>query len=329
MDGTLNLTQNVLAYGDVGKTSNPAKKYVDWSVQRSYTVANPKSDPYTVDPGSALTLFSGTRAVSVDNTTEFTLTLSPLAADRYRFAWTGVGTAPGFHTDRALTPNGHTFTLTANSNLTLTMASSTVGEFAAVQVGDVVYLPGISTGDAATPFSELNTGSWSVLAKDGTSTTLTLARPSQAAFVGASEVVLCNANTRIQAWAVAGVQVGDKVTISAGFPASVQNTYTVVAVTSKAFEVIATQPLPAATTAVPTATGIVFYTGAKRYVRFEADQECVVRLNGDTGNTNRMSPWEAGDPDQTAFFEKVGPCWSAVVVNLSSSPLNFLFISAE
>lgn len=329
MDATLNLTQNVLAFGDVGKTSNPLKKYVDWSVQRSYSVTNPKSEPYTVDPGASLLLFSGVRTTTIDGTTEFLLTLSPLASTRYRFAWDSVGAAPGLRTDRALTTATHTMTLVVNANQTLSMTSSTTGDFASVQVGDTIYLPGISTGDSPTIFSEMNVGNWVVLSKDGTSTTLQLTRPSGTGFVALSEVQVVGSNVQVQAFSAAGVQVGDKATISSGFPISVQGTYTIVAVTSKSFEVLATQPLPVTVTAVPTAAGMVFYTAAKRYVRFEADQECVVRLNGDTGNTNRMSPWEAGDGDQTAFMEKVGPCWSATVVNLSSAPLQFLFISAE
>lgn len=329
MDGTLNLTQNVLAFGDVGKTNNPAKKYVDWSVSRSYPVRNPKSDPYTIDPGASVQLFSGTRTTSVDGTTEFLLTLSSLSSSRYRFAWDSVGTAPGLRTDRALATVGHTITLTANANSTLTMTSSTVGDFAAVVVGDTVHLPGVSTGDSASVFSELNVGDWVVLSKDGTSTTLQLARPSGSPFVGLSEAQVVAANAQVQAYSAAGVQVGDKVTISAGFPTAVQGTFTVVAVTSNLFEVEATQPLPFNVTGTPGAAGMTFYAGAKRYVRFEADQECVIRLNGDVGNSNRMSPWEAADPDQTAFMEKVGPCWQVVVVNLSSAPLNLLFISAE
>lgn len=331
MNGTLSVNDSALAYADVGANSNPKKRYFDWSIQRSYQVANPKSLPYTVDPGATFTLFSGTRATSLDNTTEFQLTASAIvgATNRYRFTWDTVGTAPVFRTDRNLTPNGHTMTMTANANQTETMTSSTVGDFAAVQVGDWVFLPDPSTGDAASPFSPLNTGYWTVLSKDGTSTTLQLARLPGVAFSGTTEVVAVTSNTQVWAFSAAGVQVGDSVSVSAGFSPAVFGTYAVVAVTSKWFEVIATQPLPVTQTAVPGTTGMQFYNVAKRWFKVEYDQVCVLRINGDTTNNNTCGPWSPADGDNTGWHEKVGPTWSLVVVNLTQVPLNVVLMTAE
>jgi hypothetical protein len=328
MNGTLKLNSNIQAYADIGETSNPTKRYVDWSTKRSYPVKNPKSDPHTVDPGASLTLFSGIRSTSIDNTTEFALSLSTLASDRYRFAWTGVGTAPALRTNRGLTLATHAVTMTANANLTLTMAA-TAGDFTNVQVGDTVFLPDTTTGDAASPFSPLNTGYWFVLSKSLDNGTLQLSRPIGSSFLGYSEVVTVVSNPQVVAFSAAGVQVGDSVNISAGFNGVIPGTYAIVAVTATWFEVIATQPLPISATAVPGVAGMIFYTDAKRYIRVEADQFCIVRLNGDTSDINDVTPWSAGDPEQTGWFEKCGPCWSAVVVNKSSSPLNIYFISAE
>jgi hypothetical protein len=157
---------------------------------------------------------------------------------------------------------------------------------------------------------------------------VTLARPTGEEFTAITQTV-SPADTDILFFSSSGVQINDKVVVNAGFAQAALTTYTVVAVTATWFEVTATQALPTSQVAIPGANGIQFYYAAKRYIRAEADQECVLRLNGDTGNTNKLQPWTAGDPDHTAFFEKVGPCWSAVVVNLSSEPLNFLFISVE
>lgn len=327
MDGTLNLSSNTLAYADVPATSNPSQKFVDWSMNRSYQVSNPKSEPFTVDPGATLSLFSGIRATGIDNTTELQLTLSPLANTRYRFTWTGTGTTPGFRTGRTVALATRSVTMTVNANLTLSMAAQ-AGDFAAVVVGDTLLIPDTSTGDPASPFNPINTGYWVVLSKDGTSTTLQLTRPSGQGFVGITETVTVVSNPQVLVYSAAGVQVGDKVNISGGFPASVQNTYQVVAVTATWFEITAMQPLPTGISAVPN-TGIKFYTGGKRYIRFVADQECYVQLNGDTGTSNRISPWVAADPANAGTMEKCGPCWSASVTNLSTAPLNFLFISAE
>jgi hypothetical protein len=91
MNGTLTIISNTLAYGDLGATSNPSQKYVDWSVSRSYPVKNPRSESFTVDPGATLSLFDGVRSTSISNTTQFELTLSSISSTRYRFSWTGVG----------------------------------------------------------------------------------------------------------------------------------------------------------------------------------------------------------------------------------------------
>jgi hypothetical protein len=72
---------------------------------------------------------------------------------------------------------------------------------------------------------------------------------------------------------------------------------------------------------------VFFYSNAKRWIRIEFDQRCSLQINGLAGQT--LEPWVAGDPDNTGFFEMVGPVWSATVVNASGSPLNFLFLSAE
>lgn len=67
----------------------------------------------------------------------------------------------------------------------------------------------------------------------------------------------------------------------------------------------------------------------KRYVELHADQDCVLRLNGDTTDVNEVTPWQAGDMNQMGTFIKSGPCVSATIVNKTALPLNILFITAE
>lgn len=331
MDALLNINSQVLAYADATTSSNPSLKYVDWRRSLSgIVVKNPKTESYVVDPVSSKLIFDGTRSTSIDGTTQFSLALSTIAGttDRYRFTSTA-GTSPAFRTDRALTNNGQTLTWVLQTNQSVTVASDVVGAFAAVQVGDTVFVPGTTTGDSATVFNTANEGFWVVLAKDGPGTTIQLVRPVGTDFSGASEATTCTANTQFQAYSSSGVQVGDKVDISAGFATSVLKTYEVIMVTPKIIEVKSSLALPAQTGIIPTASGMVFYSAAKRYLRVEVDQECAIRLNGDSGNTVRMSPFSAGDSTQVAFFEKVGPSWSLTVVNRSQSPCNVTVIGAE
>lgn len=324
---TLRLISTAVAYTDVGETDNPTKRNFDWSTDRSYPVSNAKSFPYTVDPGATYTLFSNSRATTADGTTQYTLTLSTLAATRYRFTWTA-GTNPTLRTARALALNTRTVTVTANANLTVTMATQ-AGDWTAVQAGDTVFIPDTTTGDSASPFNIMNVGYWTVLAVAGDGSSVTLARPTGTGFIGYSESVPITANTQVVAYSAAGVQVGDTVDVNAGFTGNVLQTYSVVAVTSTWFEIVSTLPLPSGVAALPGASGVQFYNVAKRWVRIEADQLCVARFNGDTGNTNKIAPWAPADQDNVGYQEKTGPVYSLVVVNLSNAPLNLTYWSVE
>ncbi len=326
MKATLSLFDTTLAYGDLGATSNPQRKYVDWSSSRSYAVENPKNDPFTVEPGETVAVFSTVRSTGVGADTEFTISLNPLSNSTYRFTKTA-GTAPALRTDRALTLIGNTVTFVVNGNQTVTATSGLAAGFSAVVAGDVVFIPGASTGDSASPFDSANEGYWTVLAKTS-STVLQLARPSTQSFLATAEVVTVAANSQFQAYSEAGVQVGDSVDIIAVFPAAVLKKYIVTAVNPNWFEVTSTLPLPIGTAAVPGTAGIAFYDGAKRYLMVVFDQECSLTLNGITGAV-RLSPWVAGDDENTGCYKQPGPVWSLSVTNRSTTTLNLLVVSAE
>lgn len=327
MDATLVLASLTQAYSDTPHTATPAMKSVDWASQVAVAVANAKTDPYKLAPGDTLSVFNGVRSTAVDGTTQFSLALSTLSSNRYRFTATA-GTAPAFRTDRGLALATQSVTVTVNSNQTATV-SANASAFSAVQVGDLVLIPGPSTGDAATVFNALNEGAWSVLsvATDGSSVQVT--RLADVSFAAVTETVTVGANSQLVAFSAAGVQVGDQVNISAGFSASVQKSYTVAAVTPSWFEIVSTAALPVSAVATPGAAGIQFYSAAKRYIRILADQECIPRLNGDTGNSNRVSPWTPGDRALMGEFVKVGPTWSLTVQNASQSVMNLVVVSAE
>ena len=292
-------------------------------------IKDPKEHSVQVAPNSTYTVFNGTVATGINSATQFLLSISTLSSDRYRFTWTGTGAAPAFRTDRALSPNGNTYTWLVNSNQTVSLTSDLVGDFTAMLAGDTLFVPGTSTGDIPGPFNPLNEGDWLVISKNLTSTVLQLARPSGADFVGYGQVVLSTANTDLVAFSSTGVQAGQVVSISNGFSSSAQKTFVVDKVSSTWFEVISTSPLSVAEVAVPGVTGMSFYSEAKKFLKVEVDQESVVRLNGDTSNVNQTSPWVAGNPDQVAEFMKVGPVWSLVIVNKSDVPMNVLVISAS
>lgn len=325
---TLTITGRKLAFGDSAINSNPQNRYFDWAQNQVVQVDNPKMVPMDVAPGDTVTVFSGQRSTSIGSGTQFTMALSPISSITYRFTWTGTGTNPVFRVDRGLTLSTSSVVVTANSNQTVSFAGTT-GAFSAVQVGDTLFIPGPMTGDSTSPFNASNQGLWTVISKDGTSTTLQLQRPAPAGFLAATETVPVTANGQVIAFSAAGVQVGDSVDISAGFSTSIQKTYTVTAITPTWFEVVDTTGLPVTETAVPGTTGIAFFSSPRTYIMVICSQEAVVRLNGDTGNTNRVSPIAAGDEGQTGWYEKWGPVWSLVVVNRSNTVMSLKVLAAE
>ena len=327
MDAFLNVTLKIIAFGDKTANSNPRLRFFDLARDASGTqVQNPKSESYTLISGETKTLFSGIRATSVASNTAFTVSLSILDPSRYRFTWVS-GTDPVLRTDRALTLSGSIVTVAVLANNTITATLGT-GAFTGVVAGDTVLIPSTATGDSAGPFSPLNGGYWQVLAVLS-STSLSLGRPTGTDFEATSEVVTLTTNNQLKAFSVAGVQVGDKVDISAGFATATQKTFEIVTVTSTYFEVVSTTALPLESAITPTATGMIFYTDSKSFLYLEADQEAVLRLNGASDNSQRVSPIEAGNVDRPGIYMKRGPCWSLVVVNKSQVDLNLLLVHCE
>jgi hypothetical protein len=148
-------------------------------------------------------------------------------------------------------------------------------------------------------------------------------------FEGASETITLTSNTQFQAFSSAGVQIGDHVDISAGFASATRKTFEVTSVTHNFIEVSSTTPLATETGVTPTASGMLFYTDNKSFLYVEGDQECVVRVNGDSGNSQRLSPIEAGNTDKPGVYMRRGPTWSLSIVNRSTSSLNVTILHAE
>lgn len=328
MDAFLNVTMKLLAFGDKSLNSNPRLRYVDWNRDASgIQVRDPKAESHSIDPGATKLIFDGTRATTISGSSAFAVSLSPLDPSRYRLTWTG-GTNPTFRTDRSLALNGIAVTIAVQANSTIIMSVPAGPDFTGVNAGDTVFIPDASTGDTAGPFSPLNGGFWQVLAVLS-STSLSLARFAGVDFAATNEVVTVTSAPQLQAFSTAGVQVGDKVDISAGFATSTRKTFDVVAVTSTFIEVISTTALPPETGITPGTTGMIFYTDSKSVIYVEVDQEACIRLNGSTDNSQRLSPIEAGNPDRPAPYFKRGPAWSLSIVNRAPVTLNVVVIHAE
>lgn len=324
---TLNVITKILAYADATVSSNPRMKYVDWLRDTSgVPVSDPRSEAYTIEPGGSLAVFNGTRTLLTDGTTSLTLSVSTLDSSHYRLTWTG-GTNPVFRTTRGLTLSGTTLTWVVNGNGTVTVTTNPINGFTNVAVGDTVFVPNTTTGDIANVLSVLNSGFWTVLGKASNSI-ITLVRQTGVDFEGIGETTLLTTNLQFTAYSAAGVQVGDFVDISAGFSITARKSFEIVDVTDTFIEFVSTAPL-AGETALPGAAGLAVYSNQKTFLYVEADQECAVRVNGDIGNYQRMSPFDASDSANPAMYMRRGPTWSLSIVNLSAYSLNVSIMHAE
>jgi len=317
-----------LAYDDLPPTNNPTKRGIDRSLTTANVpVENDGTLPVSLDPFGTATLFDSSRTLGSNGSTAYDLTLSEVDPTIYRMTWTGAGAAPVFRTARAVDTTGILLTLEAQTNSTLKVTAGSGTPFSAVQVGDVVFVPGASTGDPASPFNALNEGYWTVLS--ATSTILVLARDPSAVFNGASETVTPAAASEFQAFSTAGVQVGDTIDLTAGFSTLTQRSYEVTGVNPTWVEFRSTAPLGEEEDVVPGVSGVAVYTMAKRFVLIETDQDIVVRFNADTSNNNQMEPWLAGSDGINATQHKVGPTYKLVLVNRSSVMAHVKVSSAE
>lgn len=327
MNGTLNLTAKIVAFGDTTASSNPRLKYVDWSRDMTaIPVSDPQSESHTLATGTSKTLFDGTLASAIDGTTTFSIALSTIDSSRYRITHTG-GTAPGFRTGRGLTLNGVAVTFVVNANQTVTVSVPVGPDFASLQVGDEVFIPHTTTGDSASPVSVLNAGFWSVLGK-ASSTSITLVRPAGTTFEAVAQTATLTANTQFRGYSAAGLQIADFVDISEGFHLSTRKSFEVLTVTDSFVEFVSTVALPAESGVVPTASGMAFFSECKRIVYIETDQDVIVRVNGDTGRFQRLSPIDPSRGDVAPYF-KIGPTWLLTIVNVSPTRANVTLIHCE
>ncbi len=328
MDATLNIISKLIAFTDGSFSSNPRLRAFDWYRDASgISVSDPKSEAHAIPVGTSKLIFNGTRSTTIDGTSGFSIGVSPADPSIYRITHTS-GTAPGFRTSRSLNLAGVAVTFAVNSNNTVTISVPVGPDFTGVQVNDTVFVPNSETGDLPNVLAHLNSGFWKVLAVTD-SRHIIVSRPIGTDFEGTSETQTLAGSSQLQAYGSTGVQEGDRLEITGGFAQITRQAFVVKTVTSNFVEFVSTAPLPAESVISPTATGMNFYTESKRLIYVECDQDCIVQLNGDTSEFQKVTPIEVGNPDLPGMFLKWGPAWSLTIVNKSTSTLNVLVIHAE
>ncbi len=317
----LNLIYGILAYDDTGTATNnnPSQRIPDFSRQYyGISVDNPQGQKFSIPANSSLTLFDGSRSIVLSSTSSFALT-NP-SGSTYRLISTG-GPSPAFRTARSTGVDAtSTFNISVNNNalVNVTYTSGTSPNFSAVQPGDTLYIA------SGSQFSALNEGYFPVLAV--TTTQLAIENNNAAAESNISLSTSYASDFRV--FSSDGVQVGDTLVISAGFSTVTQGSYEITAVNTDFIEFTSSKPLPLET-AVVGASGLTIYSQAKFFLHIETNQNCVLRLNGDTSDTVKIEPFLADDgnsPGIRGIFSKIGSSYRAVLLNKSPTSTASVFV---
>jgi hypothetical protein len=321
---TLSSFIKIVAFDDTNQTNQPKLQAINWNrdTLQGLPVEAPANNEYYLSSLSSKTIFDGTRTLSYDASTEFTVALSPLNNNRYRLTWKS-GKDPVFRTDRSLSLTGGNIIISIQQNLTAIVTSSLSLPFSGVQVGDDVFIPGVTTGDTST-FNTLNEGHWVVL--DASDTQLTLTRETGTVFSGISELVAITDNDQFMVYSSNGVQIDDVIQLISGFSPTLLHSYELVEVTYKFLEFTSTAPLP--NQDVYSGIGsIVIYDEAKRFVYIETNQEVALTINGIT--LPSIIPFLAGDDGKIGPWMSSSIVYSMAITNNSTQQARVRVISAE
>jgi hypothetical protein len=311
----LNFLVYLNAYSDPSASNAPSLSNFKWTRDiPGIPVSNPISQALQLAPGESKTLFSGSRTLSGDGTTVYSLALKPLTSNTYVLSATS-GTLPDFRTPRSTGADATTaITVTLNGPLaTFTSTAGTPLNLAGVQVGDFVRIGNL--------FNQLSQGEWQIIAK--TSTSFTINNPSAAA--EGPIVLTSDFANQIQIYSGAGVQVGDTLNLFGGFSPASQGTYQITAVAAEYLEFYSSEPLPSESGIMT--TSIAVYSSAKSLVYIECDQNAIVTING-SQNVN-MSPLIINNSSQPGMFMVHANIYSLSIQNNSLNQANVFVATVE
>jgi hypothetical protein len=272
---------------------------------------------------SAGAVFTATSLANVVSYTDVVpgVTLSPLAPGTSYF--TVVTVIPGGGISQKVV-----VAINNNAIATFTFPGATL---TAVQVGDIMRINGLFSYDTAPyAFNPLNAGLWTVVAVAGD--VISAIRPLGTSFQAAAEAPLLAINNDVMFYANDVVAPGMMFQITGTFSQVSQRTYSVLNSTPKFIDFVSTQPLPQEDSLTYIPGTIIFYTGVKKLIHIEVDQQCAVQFNGATDTTNQINPMDVGIDNcrrNKGFMTKIGEAYSCTVVNMSINTCRMSFFTVE
>jgi hypothetical protein len=319
MKQTANVFVTFTIYSDDEESNDPKLRDINYRREfNNIATDNSFSRRFNIAPSDSLTVVQTARSLTQDATTAYIVELVEDNTWRFRH---DSGTAPGFRTDRATTEDATTeITVTKSGDVVrYDHTSGTAPTFTAsgVIVGDIITI------ERDGPFNTLNEGVFTVVTVGSD-----FVEVINASGVAEGPIVLGapigGTLPVIDVYSAAGVQLQDQVRIAAtAFNIQNRGTFNVTAVTPLYFEFENTDGVPEGPTVIGAAAGIVFFPDIFKWIYLEAEQTIIVRLNGDTGDSNEIEPIKDGDRNLPGVMLKRGSVWQLELVNngLQTAPV--------
>lgn len=303
------------AYADTSASNSPSLNSFRWTREiNGVPATDPISASPSLAPGESKVLFSGTRTLSHDGTTNYSIALKPLTSNTYVLSVPS-GTLPNFRTPRAIGSDATSqITVTRNGPLTIfTSVAGTLLNLASVVVGDLVRIGSV--------FNYLSQGEYKILSKTSTSFTV----ENQ---LGVSEGPItlgAGFASQIQIYSSAGVQVNDTIVINGGFSSVSQGSYNITSVGANFLEFYSTAILPQESNIQTNAISI--YSSAKSFVYIESDKNVSVLINGSLAV--KIEPFVIGSTIQPGVFMLKSTVYSLEVQSASIDTANLFLATVE
>ena len=316
----LNLLIHLNAYQDENPSNNPSQN--NWKWQRDMQgldISEPESKSISLPAGESLVLFSGSVTTSADGTTTWDIALKAGTSNTYKIS-KAAGTSPAFRTQRTSGADATTqITITKNASL-ITLAS-TGGTALNLIVGGVVIGDEVRIGSL---FNVTNQGKFKVLSRTATSLTI-----ENSVGVAEGPITLgAGFASQLDLFSSAGVQVGDKVNLIAGFSSVSFGTYEITDVSSNYIEIFSAKALPAELGVSNSPSALSIYRDAKKLVYIESNQKLEIKIDG-SATPNGLEPMNSGTAMKPGVFLSSSSMKSLEITNKSQSIADVFFVTAE
>lgn len=324
-DHILNLINQILCYSDQGVTDNPHERAFDHRRRlEAISVKNPTGDARQLAPGESFSIFQNAIPTGLSGASTVQITLVSTENSVYRLRATAGPS--GFRTARS--PSGLVACVVTINNNSVASFDFTGATLTGVLVGDIMRIAGANVYDTGPfQFNPINSGIWKVIAINGTK--VSAVREVGQAFQAVAENVAGPVASDVQFYADDGIRSGMQFRVSGTFSQVTQRTYTVLNSTPTAIDFVSTAAVPEETGLTYVSGSIVFYSGIKRMIYFEADQECSIRFNGQLDDNNLVTPIQSGSQSLRGSLLKWGDTYSCQVVNRSVNTCSIKFFTVE